>query len=107
MLNLNRYRERADYDGEPPGDGVADVSGHEAYLRYGVVALSVLQAVGGQVLWHAPAQGTVVGDETDRYDEVIAVWYPSMAAFLELATHADTLAARPHRIAGLQRSALI
>jgi hypothetical protein len=107
MLNLNRYRERAAYDGEVPGALPADVSGQEAYGRYGEVALAVLTRLGGKVLWYAPAQSTVVGDERDRYDEVIAVWYPDLAAFVALATDADTLAARPHRLAGLERATLI
>jgi hypothetical protein len=89
MLNLNRYRDR------------------EAYLRYGAVATEVLDRVGGRILWHAPAAGTVIGDETDVYDEVIAVWYPSAAAFVELATDRRVLEARADRQAGLERAALI
>ncbi len=89
MLNLNRYRDR------------------EEYLRYGAVALAVLERVGGRILWQADARGTVIGDDSDRYDEVIAVWYPSLAAFGALATDPEILAVREHRIAGLERAALI
>jgi uncharacterized protein (DUF1330 family) len=89
MLNLNRYRDR------------------EAYLRYGEVATAVLERVGGRILWHADARLTVIGDESDRYDEVIAVWYPSLAAFTALATDPAILEARAHRLAGLERAALI
>ena len=89
MLNLNRYRDQA------------------AYMRYGEVALRVLEKVGGRILWHAPAQAVVVGDDRDRYDEVIAVWYPSAAAFVALATDPETLAARDDRLDGLERAALI
>ena len=87
MLNLNAYRDR------------------DAYLRYGAVAAAVLQRVGGRVLWHADAKLTVIGG--DSYDEVIAVWYPSLAAFRELATDPELLAAREHRLAGLEHAALI
>lgn len=89
MLNLNRYRDR------------------DAYYRYAAVAAAVLQRVGGRVLWHAQAQGTVIGDHSDAYDEVIAVWYPSVAAFVALATDSEILAARADRAAGLERAALI
>ena len=89
MLNLNRYRDR------------------EAYMRYGEVATAVLERVGGRILWHTEAKATVIGDDSDRYDEVIAVWYPSLAAFTALATDPEILAARLHRIAGLERAALI
>jgi len=89
MLNLNRYRDR------------------DAYLRYGAVATGVLERVGGRILWHTSSQGTVIGDESDLYDEVIAVWYPSAAAFVELATDPQILEALADRAAGLERAALI
>jgi uncharacterized protein (DUF1330 family) len=89
MLNLNRYSDR------------------EAYGRYGEVAMRVLERLGGRILWHAPVRGTTIGDETDLYDDVIAVWYPSAAAFVSLATDPEILEARSHRIEGLERAALI
>jgi hypothetical protein len=89
MLNLNRYKDR------------------DAYARYGAVATRVLDRVGGRILWHAPVQGTTVGDESDLYDDVIAVWYPSAAAFISLATDPEILEARADRIEGLERAALI
>jgi len=107
MLNLNRYRERAQYEGEVPGDLSNDVPGREAYARYAAVAIAVLTRLGDKVLWQAESNLTVVGDDTDRYDEVVAVWYPSLAAFVALATDAEILAARAHRAAGLERAALI
>ena len=107
MLNLNRYRDAAAYEGEPPGGGRGDVSGREAYARYGAVAQPTLDRLGGRILWYAGAERTVIGDESDRYDEVIAVWYPSRQAFLDLALAPEILAALPHRRAGLERAALI
>jgi uncharacterized protein (DUF1330 family) len=89
MLNLNRYRDR------------------DAYLRYGEVAAAVLERVGGRILWHTDADLTVIGDDGDRYDEVIAVWYPSMSAFSELVSDPRILEAREHRLEGLERAALI
>jgi uncharacterized protein (DUF1330 family) len=89
MLNLHRYKDR------------------DAYARYGAVATKVLDRVGGRILWHAPVQGTTVGDDSDLYDDVIAVWYPSAAAFISLATDPEILEARADRIDGLERAALI
>jgi uncharacterized protein (DUF1330 family) len=107
MLNLNRYRERAAYGAEPPGGESREVSGHAAYERYGITALKVLARVGGEILWSTQATMTVVGDESDRCDEVIAVRYPSAQAFLELALDPEIGAALPHRDAGLERAAII
>jgi uncharacterized protein (DUF1330 family) len=89
MLNLNRYRDPA------------------AYARYGEVAERVLERLGGRVLWHAAVAGTVVGEGEERFDDVIAVWYPSAAAFIKLATDPEILEARQHRLDGLERAALL
>jgi uncharacterized protein (DUF1330 family) len=107
MLNLNAYRARAEYHGDPPGGASADVSGREAYERYAQTALAVLARLGGEIVWHAPATLTVIGDESDSCDEVIAVRYPSAEAFLALALDPEIAAALPHREAGLERAALI
>ena len=103
MLNLNRYRDRAAYE-----DGTdAELTGREAYARYGEAALAALARLGGAVLWHADAGQTVIGDADDSYDEVIAVSYPSRAAFIALATDPDVVEALAHRRAGLERATLI
>ena len=107
MLNLNSYRDRAAYTGDVPGGESPDVTGREAYERYGRVALSVLERVGGQIVWGAPATMTVIGDDGDGCDEVIAVRYPSAQAFLDLALDPEIHAALPHRDAALERAALI
>jgi uncharacterized protein (DUF1330 family) len=107
MLNLNRYRERAAYEDGVPDGLSADVSGREAYLRYGLVAGRVLQRVGARILWEAESWRSVVGEDAERWDEVIAVWYPSAAAFITLATDPELLAAHAHRAAGLERAAVV
>ena len=89
MLNLHRYRDR------------------EAYYRYGAVAARVLKRVGGRVVWYAQGSGVVIGGPDDDYDEVIAAWYPSLAAFLELARDPEIQTVRADREAGLERAALI
>ena len=89
MLNLNKYRDRS------------------AYERYGEAALPTLEKVGGRVLWHAEPKATLIGDGSDVYDEVIAVWYPSASAFVQFATDAAIVAALPQRTQALERAALI
>ena len=107
MLNLNRFRERAAYEGEVPGGLDPDVSGREAYLRYGAVAVSVLARVGGRPLWEAESGRSAVGEPGEHWDEVVAVWYPSHQAFVDLATNEELLGAHPHRAAGLERAVLV
>ena len=107
MLNLNRYRERAAYSDSPPNGASPDVTGREAYGRYGAVALEVLGEVGARIMWHADAAETVIGDVNDVYDEVLAVWYPNRTAFLALATAEKIRPALADRVAGLERAAII
>ena len=89
MLNLNRYRDPA------------------AYARYGEVAMRGLERIGGRVLWHAPIKGTVIGEGDERFDDLIAVWYPSAAAFLGMISDADYLEGRDDRLEGLERAVLL
>lgn len=89
MLNLNRYRDR------------------ERYQEYAAVAAQVLPDVGASIDWYTPAVGTVVGEPGERWDEVIAVRYPSVEAFLKLATDpriAEVLGARAD---GLEAATLV
>jgi uncharacterized protein (DUF1330 family) len=104
MLNLNRYRERAAYaDGRDTGGR----SGREVYLDYGVVAQQGLAAVGAKILWAADASAPLIGCDHDAYDEVLAIWYPSRAAFVELTNFPGYQEALAHREAALAWSALI
>ena len=104
MLNLNRYRARAEY---PAGTLDSDVTGREAYFRYGVVAFAAIQSVGGEILWATDAAETVIGCDHDVYDEVVAVWYPSRGAFLDLVSHPGYLEALAHRDAAIEQATLI
>lgn len=101
MLNLNRYREQAAY---PDG---RDVSGREAYLAYAALAVPAIESVGGKVLWFAEAREVAIGCEHDAYDEVVAVWYPSRAAFLNLPSYPGYLEAHEHRDAGVEQAVVL
>jgi len=104
-LNLNRYRARAFY---PPGTPDSDVSGREAYLRYGAVALAAILHVGGRILWAADAEEVAIGCEHDRFDEVVAVWYPSRSAFRTLEEYPGYREAfELHRRAAVEHAALL
>ncbi len=70
MLNLNRYK---------PGAGFPDGA---LYLSYVTGLEAFLPAVGGAILWRTPVLGQPVGEQ--KIDEVLAAWYPSHRAFLDL-----------------------
>jgi uncharacterized protein (DUF1330 family) len=89
MINLNKYRDR------------------DEYLQYGMVALGAIDAVGGRLLWQSEVEQTVIGDERDQYDEIIAVWYPSRSAFLGLMDFPGYLEATEHRVSSLEHATLL
>ena len=104
-LNLNRYRDHAAY---PPGTPDGDVSGREAYMRYGMVALRAILSVGGRILWSTEGRHVTIGTDEDRFQEVVAVWYPSRAAFLSLETFPGYREAfELHRRAAIERAILL
>jgi hypothetical protein len=104
-LNLNRYRDRAAY---PPGTPEADVSGQTAYLRYGMVAMQAILNAGGKILWATQGNQVAIGDAGDLFHEVVAVWYPSRAAFLSLEEFPGYREAfELHRRAAIERAVLV
>ncbi len=72
MLNLNRYKPEA---GFPDGDA------YTTYMRW---LDHAVEDSGGLVLWRSPVDELVIGCDHDDYDEALAVWYPSHAAFVDL-----------------------
>jgi hypothetical protein len=105
MLNLNRYREVAQY---ADGRDVGTLSGRHAYLQYGMVAKEAIEATGGRILWAADAAGTpLIGCDHDHYDEVVAVWYPSLRGFLGLEDFPGYREALVHRDAAIEQASLL
>ncbi len=102
MINLLRFKARA--DGIDAGDGI---SGAEAYARYGAAVQPFLERVGGVVVVAAEATESVVGPEPGEWDLVLAVRYPSRAAFLEMVGDPGYIEIHAHRAAALADSRLI
>ncbi len=104
MINLLRYREQAAY---PSGFAATPCSGREAYQRYGAVAVSKVAEKGGRLLWMSAVKTAVIAPEGEEWDDAVLVYYPSRAAFLEMVSQPDYLAAAVHRTAALADSRLL
>jgi hypothetical protein len=70
MLNLNRYSAEAAF---PDG---------ELYKNYMSVLEDFVPVVGAKILWRHRVLGQPIGDQ--KLDEVLAAWYPTHRAFLDL-----------------------
>lgn len=97
MVNLLRFRDRAVYEDDPS----VDVSGREAYERYGVEVAKLVEARGGRVTFTGDVTGIIVGEVGDLWDMVALVEYPSHASFMEMMLSPEWAAIEPHRLAGL------
>ena len=100
MLNLMRFHARS-----RDGDG----SGWDAYLRYSAVTVPMIKARGGTLLWTGDAKGIALGEDArGNWDYVALVYYPTVAAFLDMMTSADyEQKCDPHRINGCEDHIII
>jgi len=100
MLNLLRFKPRADAPD-------ADVSGAEAYQRYGSAMRKIVESHGGRILWSGRVDSMVIADVDPGYHAVALVEYPSRKKFVEIARSAEVAAIGVHRAAGLESQWLI
>jgi uncharacterized protein (DUF1330 family) len=106
MLNLLKFAERSGGNSDA-GDGSQSRTGRDSYARYGDRVRSMLEKVGGRVLWQGRADSVVIGGEADDWDAVILVEYPSRKAFLEMTSSPKYQEVSKDRTAGLADSRLI
>ena len=97
MVNLLKFKDRATYaDGSEP-----ELSGRDAYLRYGAGVQACLAAVGGKARFTGFVTDLMLGDVEDLWDMVAIAEYPSRAAMLQMVQSAQYKAITKHRDAGL------
>lgn len=98
MVNLLKYREKACY----PDGRDAELSGRDAYNRYAVEVVKLVEGLGGRVVYAGDVRGLVIGDVESLWDEVALAEYPSRKAFLQMAMSPECQAIAVHRAAGLE-----
>jgi uncharacterized protein (DUF952 family)/uncharacterized protein (DUF1330 family) len=106
MLNLLRLRDTAAYPRDHPLAG-AGLTGAEAYARYGAETASILDRLGGSIVWRGRFETTLIGPADESWDHVFIARYPSAHAFLAMIKDADYAAAVLHRQAAVATSRLI
>ena len=103
MLNLLKFKEFAEY----PDGSDAELSGQEAYMRYGMKVVELIAGLGGEILFSGNANTLVIGDGELQWDMITIVKYPSVAAFMEMTDSAEYEAIHVHRDAGLAHQLLL
>lgn len=107
MINLLRFRDRADYQNAPDSEPAGGCSGREAYQRYTDMIAPLLKGSGGEILLSADASRFLIGPADERWDHVLIVRQASKAAFLAFASNPEAMAAGVHRTAALEDSRLL
>lgn len=100
MVNLMRFHDRS-----LDGDG----SGWDAYLRYSALTVPMIKARGGTLLWTGDAKAVALGSQNgNQWDYLALVYYPSVAAFIDMMTSADyERKCDPHRRNGCAEHVII
>ena len=97
MVNLLKFKDKATYaDGSEP-----DLSGRDAYLRYGMGVQACLAAVGGKARFTGFVTDLMLGEVEELWDMVAIAEYPSRAAMLQMVQSPEYQAITKHRDAGL------
>lgn len=90
MVNMLKLRDRA------------------AYTRYSEATMPLIKARGGTVLWAGNGEAVAFGDaQTDRWDYVVLVRYPSRAAFLDMMGSPEYAAANVHREQAVEKHVIL
>lgn len=99
MVNLLKFRDRSQ-----DGNG----TGREAYQRYADIAVNLVQSRGGSVIWVGLVDHPALREGGDAdWDVAQLVYYPSRAAFIDMVTSPEYLAANEHRRNGLEKHVIL
>lgn len=108
MLNLLRFRDRADYSQHPALAPMAAISGAAAFDLYIAQTLPHLQASGGELLFMGAGGPFFIGPAQEYWHRVMLVRQSSVDAFIAFARNEAYLQdAIGHRTAALEDSRLL
>jgi uncharacterized protein (DUF1330 family) len=97
MVNLLKFKDKAEYaDGSEP-----ELSGRDAYLRYGAGVQACIEAVGGKARFSGLVTELMIGEVDELWDMVAIAEYPSRSAMLQMVQSPEYKAISKHRDAGL------
>jgi uncharacterized protein (DUF1330 family) len=97
MVNLLKFKDKAVYE-----DGRAtDLSGHGAYLLYGIAVAGLVMGVGGRIIYSGDVSFLTLGQAEPLWDQISLAEYPNRAALVRMASSPEYAEISVHRTAGL------
>jgi uncharacterized protein (DUF1330 family) len=108
MLNLLKYKSRADYTGIEVADIQKDKTGKETYQYYLKQVENIFDKTKvARILYYGESQDFLIGPQPEKWDAVILVEYDSMDAFLQFVDSDAYKTITGHRKASLEDSRLL
>ncbi|GAA4958846.1 DUF1330 domain-containing protein [Algibacter aquimarinus] len=107
MLNLLKFREKADYKNLEQIQPDEIISGVEAYKLYIKNTLPELKKAGSRIIYYGKSNDFLIGPESEKWDAILIVEHESVVKFMEFAQNEDYLKNAGHRTAGLEDSRLL
>lgn len=107
MLNLLRFRARADYSAHPEVRPAQPLTGAEAFDLYVAHTLPFLAASGGELLFLGKGGPFLIGPAEERWDRVMLVRQRSLEDFMAFASNQAYLRGLGHRMAAIEDSRLL
>jgi uncharacterized protein (DUF952 family)/uncharacterized protein (DUF1330 family) len=106
MLNLVRFKDQASYPADHPL-AQANLTGAQAYGRYGAETRDILSLVGGSIIWRGQFETVLIGPDGESWDAMFIARYPDAHAFLQMLADPGYKKAVVHRQAAVSASRLI
>ncbi|MEO8173642.1 MAG: hypothetical protein ABI581_11185 [Sediminibacterium sp.] len=107
MLNLLRFKEKADYKDTPELSPSTSVTGEMAYQLYIQHTLPFLKQTGGEILFFGKGGNFLIGPGNEIWDAVMLIRQTSVDSFITFASHPEYLQGIGHRTAALNDSRLL
>ena len=107
MLNMIKYRAKADYSANPELAPNEAITGEQAYQLYRQHTQPFLAQSGGEVIFMGSAKDYFIGPLDKQWDLVFIVRQKSLKHFMDFATNEAYLAGIGHRTAAVEDSRLL
>jgi uncharacterized protein (DUF1330 family) len=107
MLNLLKFKPKADYTNIKIIQPKRDITGVEAYKIYTDNTLDELNKIGSRILFYGESKNFLIGPESEKWDAILLVEHKSVQTFMKFSQSKAYLNNVGHRSAGLQDSRLL
>ncbi len=107
MLNLLKFKDKADYSGLDSLKPANEITGKEAYQLYMDKTLVELKKIGSKVIFYGDSRNFLIGPKDETWDAVLLIEHQSLSKFLTFAQDKNYLKNAGHRTAALEDSRLL